>query len=206
MSGPNSPLQYFVRGPVTQMDDDMPVSALKTWEMRQNLQVLIDMSPQHRVNWTGSTDEDGGFRPFFPNDGDSRIYSALFPHTWISRFWPCGMDIQICGKTSASSTLNVAARLVPHIQGAGVLDVVDDPYWEATGSTTSTTSVELISDTYYPGTTHVKRTGWRTFTVIEGGKARQVSACMSRLDVKMTVTDSAENFAALTRVSVREFC
>ncbi len=205
MSGPNTSAQYFVRDSVVTMDDDSPVSTARTWFMRQNLQHLIDMSPQHRVNWTGATAEDGGFVPVLSQD-DPKVYSALFPHTWINRRFPCGLDIQICGKT-ASGTLNIAARIVPAILGAGVLDVVDDPYWTATGTTTSTTSVQLISSMYYPGTTTPKRAGWRSFGVIEDSKGKSVKVCMTRLDVTITRTGgNSTDAAGLTRVSVREFC
>jgi hypothetical protein len=205
MSGPNTALQYFLRDSVVTMDDDAPVSALRTWTMRQNLQHLIDMSPQHRVNWTGASAQNGAF-VFVSTQDDPRIYSALFPHTWINRRFPCGLDIQICGKT-ASGTLSVDARLVPHVLGSGVLDVVNDPYWTATGTTTSTTSAQIVSSMYYPGVDTPKRAGWRSYTVIEDGKAKSVKVCMSRLDITVTRTGgNSTDPAGLTRVSVREFC
>ncbi len=205
MSGPNTAAQFFWRDTTSLMDANAPVSAFRTYALRESVQHVVDMTPQHRINWSGVSANDQAYL-YLNSAGAERYYSAVFPHTWLNPNWPCGLDIQICGQTS-SGTLNVEARIVPHWPGAGVLDVVEDPYWEDTGSTASASSVELISSIYYPGTTPPRRSGSHRFTIFEGGVAKSVNINLSRIDIKLTRTggDSSAT-SGLTRVSVREFC
>jgi hypothetical protein len=195
------------------MDDDAPVSTFRAWLMRSNLQHLIDMSPQHRVNWAGTNANNSAF-VFFSPDTLTYHYSQVFQHTWIDRRWPCGLDIQISGKTDGGGNMAVTARVVPHVAGAGVFDVVSDAYWEDSGTITLPTSEVVIDSIYYPGTTSPQRHGFRPITIVEGTKAKQVSVCLSRLDITWTTTDSTTFYveagpcsnSGITGVSVREFC
>lgn len=213
MSGPNTSAQYFTRDSVGAMDDDAPVSTYRAWIMRNNLQHLIDMSPQQRINWCGATAIDSAY-VFFSADTVTHHFSQVFPHTWIDRRWPCGLDIQISGKTDGGGTTAVSARVVPHIVGAGVFDSVSDAYWEDTGVITLATSSVIIDSIYYPGTTSPQRHGFRPITIVESTKAKQVQVCLSRLDITWTTTDSTTeyseigpaSYSGITGVSVREFC
>ncbi len=217
MSGPNTYAGLLVRIPAQSLDDDEPLSVYRAWALRNNLQHLVDMYPQHRVNWAGHSDNDQQYL-FTANDygspgGTIHYWSAVFLHTWIHREYPCGLDIQICGKTddgagNVSSDMHVKASVSPHVIGGTVLDTVTDPMWEDSGHITLATSEEVISSIYYPDTTSPVSHGWRKFPTVEDGKTRSVNICLSRLDIewKVTGSDDSSSTSGLTRVSVREFC
>ena len=212
MSGANTSTGFIVRVPPGSFDDDDPVSVYRAWALRNNIQHLTDMMPQHRINWAGHEDNDQQYL-FAANDygtpgGTIHYWSAVFLHTWIHGTYPCGLDVQICGKTDATGDLNVKARIVPHRNGGSVFNAVAEPMWEDSGITSSASSDEIISSIYYPDTTPPASHGFRKFVIVENEKARAVRVCLSRLDIEWKVTGSIDStsVSGLTQVSVREFC
>ncbi len=205
MSGPSSYHEHIVRLDAASMEDDQPVSVYRAWELQQNLQHLIDMSPQHRINWSSTGNDDAHL--YTVNVGTTRYWSMPFVHTWLDPRWPCGLDIHIVGSVTGTGSPSVAvsARIVPDT--VGLHEQIPDPYWSGTGTIT-TASSDAIDDIFYPDTTTQARAGWRTFTVRDGsGNAQSVVVCLSRLDVTMTLTGGLSSYTyGLTRVLVREFC
>ncbi len=205
MSGPKSSQQFVCRLDPASLDDDQPVSTYRAWETQQNLQHLIDMYAQHRINWTNTGNDDAHM--FTTNVGETRYWSRPFLHTWLDPRWPCGLDIHIVGSVSGTGSPSVAvsARIVPVT--IGLKEEIPDPYWSGTGTIT-TTSSDVIDEIFYPGTTVQTRAGWRTFNIRDGsGNALSTIVCLSRLDLAMTVTGGLSSYTyGLTKVLVREFC
>jgi hypothetical protein len=204
VSGQNTYTGFYVPLATASLDDDAPVSTARAWTVEQNLQHLLDMSPQVRINWTGGANDDQF--SFFRAEGYSAYWSQVFLHTWISDRFPCGLDVQICAKVPTGSSMDVEARIVPLVQGASVFSPSITPYWEDDGSTSSDTSDEVINSIYYPGTGVENQRGTRAFSTVESSLARLVTVALARLEIKLTATDSAEDPYSLTRVLVREFC
>ena len=207
MSGQNTATGSLIRIPRLSLVADEPVSVYRAGALRNNLQHLTDMMPQHRINWAGTSGNDQQY-VFAANDGITHYWSSVFLHTWINGSYPCGLDVQICGKTDATGDMNVRARVVPHRNHATVFDLITAPMWEDSGITSSASSDEVISSIYLPGTTPPASHGFRKFTIVENEKARAVRVCLSRLDIEWEVSGSIDStsVSGLTRVSVREFC
>lgn len=203
MSGPNS-LGYLLRIATTSFDDDAPVSSYRGFAVENNLQHLIDMSPQHRINWAGG--EDTLQWLYSANDGITHYASYPFLHTWINEAFPCGLDIRICGKTDAGGTMSLDARVAPYSGSA--FDANVEEYWSDSGTTSSASSVEIISSIYYPATAAQRNAMWKSWQIEQDSKTRSVKAALARLDVRWIVADSVDStsVSGLTAVSVREFC
>lgn len=204
MSGQRA-LGYLLRVDSDAMDTDCPVSVYPGYVLQNNVQHLVDMSPQHRINWSGFDHDDGYVIEM--DDDEERVLSIPFVHTWVDTRWPCGLEVIAYGKTDSSGTFHVKARVVPDVPGLSPFDNGVTPYFEDSGSTTSPTSVELINGIYYPGTTPEPFGGWRVFSTLENGLAANAIVAMSRLELRVWVTSgSGSSNSGITRLSVREFC
>lgn len=195
-------------------DDDCSVSTYRAWVTRNNLQHIVDMCPQHRINWTSTAYGNYDAMLFDEYDEDQSSgwihYSMPFVHTWIEPAMPTGLDIRICGRVESGGTLTVLTRVVPHFPGSTIFDTSVDSWWEGLGTTTNTTSTELVSDIFYPDGETVggvqKRftPAMHQFNIQESGINKAVQVPMSRLDVIGLTTWGY--YGEITQVLVREFC
>lgn len=210
MSGPQTYRQALLRINSTSMDDNRPVSVMRAWAVRNNTQHLIDQSPQHRINWTSSpvgTVGEADSYSLFADDGDRTVYyTQPFVHTVLDDRHPCGLDLRICGRVPVGGgTMTIDARIVPNVPSTPFDLSLDSYTGTQSGSTASTTGVELINYQWQPSNNDPPvRMHWLGVVATHGSRPEMVQICMSRLELKIVVPDG--NQVDITQIHLREYC
>lgn len=135
----DSYLDRLERWPDTVLDAPKPVSTYRGYATRNNLQHLVNMAPQYRVNWcpsTSTTEEDGAAAAI----GTSRLFRFIFPWTQISAGYMANLDLRIHAHT-AGGTASILAYVFAGIQDASA------PVSHLVWSTSSATSITETSST-----------------------------------------------------------
>ncbi len=196
----------LIRTPVDSFDENEPVDTFRALMLRSNLQWLLNYSTQHRVSIVIPPALEGPTFDAFTVDtrgGDAatRTLKLEFPHTWLRPDRPSGLFVHVMGYLDGNSfgTLTVRARVLPNIVVAGS----DAAYFEASATCSGSQSeaeilgISLFDEPVSQGNPFVD------FTQSESGAKRVVRVAMSRLEI--TLACPADDVAAITRVTVREF-
>lgn len=191
---------------------EQPMSSAQSDLLRNNIQHQVDVSGQFRVNWAGTDLEHGGGISLQGN-GDTRRACFTFPWTCIVPTLPMNLEIYIIAIVSASTDMDVTARLVPattaRFSGSNVL-------WERSVNYTTTTNniaiwdwaglegeEDFLSNDTIPFTDNQHMLGFRPHTVDQDGVQVNAFSVWARLEVIATI--GSGTVGAITGVQVREF-
>lgn len=197
---------------------DAPMNAYTAYSLRNNLNHLIDESPQIIICTAATTD-----RPVFPLAESNRsetsrgIWSQEFIHTWIRPDRPANLDLLVYAQTeSATDDMTVTARCVPAIYPIGdssAPDIFTEAGVTASGTTNAANTSEKLIDVKAIFTTPQWRflSAHTTLPNVGGlnTKGANVSVAIMRLEVKLTYAADASyatQYGGMTLLMLREFC
>jgi hypothetical protein len=196
---------YFTM-PTGAFGADEPVSALRSYIVRDNAQHLIDVSGQYRVSWCADLGSDGLLHD-----------SGLFPLTPSYCFWtfpvtvseinrPHHFDIRVAVKLDAAGSATVLAALGPENAPHEVMAGENPRQWFRTIATHTSTSVGWAIDEQWEFDT-IDLSYWsakKTVGITENGATQNSEIVLARLEVLLLGTTS-ELESYVLGVQLREF-
>lgn len=204
--------------------EDSPMSAYTAYALRNNLNHLIDESPQIII-CTAAPVRSAALEPVaLPSDdtsayyGTSRgVWSQEFIHTWIRPDRPTNLDLLVYARTeSASNDMTVTARCVPAIYQIGdatAPDIFTEAGVTASGTTNATGTSEKLIDVKAIFTTPQPKfyAAYEQIGAPSGlnTKLAAVSVAVMRLEIRFTYVAPADyesQIGGMTLCMLREFC
>ena len=201
--------------------EDSPMNAYTAYSLRNNLNHLIDESPQVIICTAAPVRGTGPVA--LPSDdtlyyGTSRgIWSQEFIHTWIRPDRPTNLDLLVYARTeSVSNDMTVTARCVPAIYPIGdatAPDIFTEAGVTASGTTNATGTSEKLIDVKAIFTTPQPKfyAAYEQIGSPSGlnTKLASVSVAIMRLEIRFTYAapaDYVSQIGGMTLCMLREFC
>lgn len=209
-------LGYYERQDPDHMDEDYPVSALRTFLLANNAAHLIDEFVQTHMNFVSSTSGD---QFIAPGAYGTLIYAFEFPHTWFEtasgEIEPAGLYLKVSGDSDTDTTpLFLRVRCVPAHTTLGDLtapSLIDESADTGAGETVTIEEYFAADDFDEEGVKFARESfgskllrGY-TLQLDEGGEFVTIRQDMMRLEVHMSETDNTtDEDHLITELLLRE--
>ncbi len=201
-----SPLGTYYTLPTASFDADQPVSALRSYLVRNNIQHLIDVSGQYRVSWCADLGQEGlrhdsGLDPATP-----KYMSWEFPVTMQQSDHPPNFDIRVAVKLESAGSSSVLAAIGPASAPREPKGGENAQQWfrtvEATAATTAVWAIDTQWEWTAPSLSYLA--GLQRFSVTESSLSQPVDVVLARLEVAIIGT-TAELESGVLGVQLREY-
>jgi hypothetical protein len=195
---------YIIRIPDSSFEAYRGVDTLRAYLLRNNIQHIVDESPQVRVNFMSSGNGDSFAGALNSADG-TRIWHATFPQTWTRQDRPTNLEVRVATQAN-NAGLDFRARVVPASYSIG--DLSAPALFDETASSSGSGAewlIELFTDFDANGIpAGLADSVWADYLINEGDIA-QVRIAEMRLEVTVPA-GNGDAANQVVGVSVREFC
>jgi hypothetical protein len=197
--------KYIETLPSASHDADEPLSAFRTWNMRNNLQHLIDSSHQYRVNWCAA---QGASLDKINYVGAAQRYQMrwTFPAIVTRADRPPSYDVRVgvmLSNTTSATHAIVTARIRP--MGDGSIVGASDAFWQTVVSTTTAAAHWAVD----AQVTWSAARSWvgavRNYTLDEGTIFRVVSVAKLAFELDVIAAGPTNCIAAVVSAQLREY-
>lgn len=211
MSGATSYLGFVERTDMDIIRDAQPVSAYRGWVTRNNMQALIEQSPQHLINWMGGPAPQADTFLMYPSvhaelgdAGTSVTWCQEFVHTWLSSSRVANFDLRVFA--IAQEEIPIVMDVEPRIVAASfaVGDAAAPAIFFTPGATTNQPNgEEAITEQVF--VTTVPTVELSPFGILEDGAVNEAQVAIMRLEIKLTLESGTSFPWGLLGVLLREF-
>ena len=202
---------YLHRVPPGSFASGAPLSVHRVLTLRSNVQLLVDLSAQHRFNFVAPVPTESGYDTFwygYPDGAAADTYALWqheIEHAWQRSEWPNGIDLVVAISRSVHGTggadVEASVRVVPASAPVNDLSVV--PYYAVALETAGEGTTDEIDTRIFFSTPVEQRGAFIEHSLAEDGSFRSVRQGLARIEIALFVPENSSG--GITEIYFREF-
>lgn len=197
---------YLHRVPPQSYELAEPISVYRALALRNKLQLLCDVSTQHRINWVAPQITEGGFDGFGIGSLTTErilLWTQEFEQSWQRPEWPSGFDVvvAITRYTGGSDEVQAVVRIVP--ASAPVNDLSAPVLFTSETSTTGESTTAVVDEQVFFDLRVDPRGMFLEHAITEDGVSRRVQQGLLRIEIALRVPGTSQGW--IDEVLVREY-